>query len=88
MIIKMHGTILCSHCRNILLRNVDRNLLEKLDKAAGDVLCPACTNRARSPWEEDPAYEVSEWRQEVVDDNTRLGYLDWVDHKRESEGNI
>lgn len=30
-----------------------------------------------NPWEDDPEYPSSEWRQDVAEDNTRLGYLEW-----------
>jgi len=36
-----------------------------------------------NPWIDDPEYPSSEWRQEVAEDNTRLGYLEWVGHKRD-----
>lgn len=36
----------------------------------------------RSHWDDYTDFPVSEWRMEVVEDNTRLGYLEWVDHQR------
>jgi hypothetical protein len=36
-----------------------------------------------SVWDVDEAYPVADWQQEVVEDNTRLGYRDWVAHQRE-----
>ncbi len=33
----------------------------------------------RDPWIEEPAHPLSDWRSEVANDDTRLGYLDWVD---------
>jgi hypothetical protein len=33
-------------------------------------------------WEEDPDFPLVDWRHEVADDNTRLGYRDWVHHQR------
>jgi hypothetical protein len=38
-----------------------------------------------SHWESNPAYPVEDWRYEVANDDTRLGYLDWVEAKLESE---
>ncbi|MCV7174820.1 hypothetical protein [Mycolicibacterium sphagni] len=29
-------------------------------------------------WDENPHYPVADWRRDVVNDNTRLGYHDWV----------
>lgn len=40
-------------------------------------------------WDQDPLYKVGDWHNEVVDDNTRLGYWDWVAHQKiaaEEEG--
>ena len=34
------------------------------------------------PWKEDPDYPVSDWQYEVANDDTRAGYLDWVESKR------
>lgn len=31
-----------------------------------------------SHWDEDPQHPVSDWREQVVNDDTRLGYQDWV----------
>ena len=38
----------------------------------------------RSHWDNYEDFPVSEWRLEAMEDNTRLGYLEWVDHQRES----
>lgn len=34
-------------------------------------------------WDEQKDYPVEDWRREVADDNTRLGYMEWVVHQRE-----
>lgn len=39
-----------------------------------------------NPWQENTDYPVRDWQYEVTNDDTRLGYQDWVDHKIESEG--
>jgi len=36
-----------------------------------------------SSWDEDKQFPVEDWRYEVQNDDTRLGYLEWVSHKRE-----
>lgn len=36
----------------------------------------------RDPWGQDNRYQLIEWRAEVENDETRLGYWAWVDHKR------
>jgi hypothetical protein len=36
-----------------------------------------------SHWDEDPEWCVSDWQFEVAEDNTRLGYWQWVERMRE-----
>ena len=40
---------------------------------------------AKDIWEEDPEYLADYWRYEVQNNNTRLGYWDWVDTQKEAE---
>lgn len=35
-------------------------------------------------WEESPEYPRSDWKDEVNNDDTNLGYWDWVEHQIES----
>lgn len=39
----------------------------------------------RDPWGEDPEYPRKDWKHEVANDDTQLGYWDWVKHKKESD---
>ena len=39
--------------------------------------------RLGSYWDEDPDYPSYDWRNEVADESTRLGYWDWVDECKE-----
>jgi hypothetical protein len=43
------------------------------------------TQSAPSHWEDDDRFPVSDWRYEVANDDTRLGYQEWVEHQREAE---
>lgn len=36
------------------------------------------------PWEERPGHPVADWRQEVVNDDTRLGYVEWCLHREDA----
>lgn len=36
-------------------------------------------------WGEDPAYPVRDWRYQAGNNDTRLGYWDWVDGEREAD---
>ena len=40
-------------------------------------------NKLLASWTEDPKYPVRDWVYEVTNDDTRLGYADWVWHRRE-----
>ena len=40
-------------------------------------------DHVKDPWEPDPDYPVEDWQHEVAANDTRLGYLDWVEHQRE-----
>lgn len=35
------------------------------------------------PWKEVDGHPVDDWQQEVVNNNTRLGYAEWVAHRKE-----
>ena len=37
-----------------------------------------------NPWKENKEYPVEDWQHEVSENDTRLGYKDWVNHKKES----
>jgi len=37
-----------------------------------------------NPWAEDPDWPVSDWKYDVQNDDTRLGYWEWVEHNKES----
>jgi hypothetical protein len=39
---------------------------------------------ADSHWDEDPQFSVGDWRYEVANDDTRLGYQEWIEHQREA----
>ena len=39
-----------------------------------------------SHWEEHPEHSSAEWAREVLGCDTRLGYVDWVNHQLEQEG--
>ena len=36
-----------------------------------------------SHWISDPDYPVEDWKYEVSNDDTRLGYAEWVKHQKE-----
>ncbi len=33
-------------------------------------------------WQDDPEFSFSEWQYEVAQNDTRLGYWQWVEHNR------
>lgn len=50
-----------------------RDMATKLDALNG------FKRRGVSHWDEQPGHPVSDWQAECAADETRLGYLDWVD---------
>jgi len=38
---------------------------------------------ADSHWDNDPDFPVEDWQSEVSNDDTRLGYREWVAHQKE-----
>lgn len=36
-----------------------------------------------SHWDNDPDYPPEDWQYEVANGDTRLGYREWVEHKKE-----
>jgi hypothetical protein len=41
-----------------------------------------------NPWRIDKKYPVQDWIYECSSNNTRLGYLDWVAHMKESNEQV
>ncbi|WP_454883019.1 hypothetical protein [Sphingomonas oryzagri] len=37
-------------------------------------------------WKDDPGHPAGDWRNEVANDETRLGYLEWIAARVDSEG--
>jgi hypothetical protein len=63
---------------------------EELKHVAID-LCAAADNVERQDevpadvWSENPKYPRSDWKHEVAEDNTNLGYWEWVLHTEEAD---
>lgn len=36
-------------------------------------------------WDENSEYPLSDWKEEVANNETRLGYWDWIDRKAHVE---
>jgi len=47
---------------------------------------PAAHEPTPDPWrEENPSYPTDEWAAECRDGDTRLGYWEWVEHRKEAD---
>ncbi|MBS7671450.1 hypothetical protein [Croceicoccus gelatinilyticus] len=42
--------------------------------------------KQKSHWDVDPEYPLDDWKAEVANDDTRLGYHAWVENQREVHG--
>ena len=38
-----------------------------------------------SHWEDDPEFPAEDWKYEVANGDTRLGYREWVEHQRDAK---
>jgi hypothetical protein len=45
---------------------------------------PSLADQNGGHWGEHPDYPARDWKHEVVDGNTRLGYWDWVEAQIEN----
>lgn len=43
---------------------------------------------ATSHWDEHPEYPVSDWKSEVINDDTRQGYHEWVVSQLEQAADV
>ena len=61
---------------------------EYMIACAGEIRSAAAAFISRlgnvDPWA-DPTGEIKDWRREVANGDTVLGFQDWKDHKRETE---
>lgn len=47
-----------------------------------DDFIEANRRKPEDPWAAAEDYPVEQWQHEVAEDNTRLGYWEWVQHQR------
>ena len=47
---------------------------------------PTLRERQENMWASDLDYPYTDWKHEVGDSNTTLGYWEWVERQREQEG--
>ena len=76
----LHSTVHCFLEDSGLLPTV---VQEQAEDATTDA--PTDTDAEGDHWSEDPDYPLRDWRHEVADDNTRLGYWQWVRDRREEQ---
>jgi len=54
-------------------------VLGKLDTAIQNMTMPGLRPEEMQHWDEYEEFPVADWREEVVNDNTRMGYHEWAD---------
>ena len=52
-----------------------QNLLNEMDKVDKVLI--------KNTWDEDEEYTRSDWKFAVTNEDTQLGYWDWVEHTKE-----
>jgi len=40
----------------------------------------------RGHWENDPDFPIEDWQYQVANNDTRLGYTEWIASEREAQG--
>lgn len=60
----------------------DRVVLETTRGALSKAIGSANVMTRADPWADDPAHPVEDWKIQVANDDTRSGYLDWVEARR------
>lgn len=78
--------IYCEGCKTVWLdrREVVANDIKNSTVSLDDgTVLPKPTDS--DPWKEHDNYPVKDWQHEVSENNTRLGYQDWVKHQREAK---
>lgn len=68
--------------QQVIAHAIDVGYFDGWDK---DEVLPDAGENSRSHWD-IPEYPVEDWRREVNNDDTRLGYLEWVDHQMKMRG--
>lgn len=63
----------------------DRIEIEMTREALSKALDGRTVTARPDPWAGDPAHPADDWKAEVANDDTRLGYLDWI-KARQSHG--
>lgn len=77
--IDYHAAERASHQRYLFAIREGRDALD------GEGRSMSSGGRGTGIWDVDPEFPVEDWRAEVQNDETRLGYWDWVDAQREAE---
>jgi len=75
------------NCTRVDLLEIEE---EQMSRVAGDRKDLIDTNEQAkvgaakiSHWEDDPEFPSGDWKYEVANGDTRLGYLEWVKQKRD-----
>lgn len=61
-------------------------IIEALNRPLGGVERRYAENKDFDQWGSDEKYPRAEWRSEAFENNTSLGYWDWVDAQYDAEG--
>ena len=88
----------CDNCDEVFdaddLKDIE-NMLQRIEPGgmvpSGECPDPECgalcypDEGPRDPWGDDEKYPRKDWQYEVANGDTALGYLEWLDHKRDAE---
>jgi hypothetical protein len=60
----------------------DRIEIEMTREALSKALANRTLMTRPDPWEDDLVHRADDWKTEVANDDTRLGYLDWIEARQ------
>lgn len=68
-----------------IVKSEKRKRIEEIVASLPKIGEPINTVDGYEYWDSHPDFPVSDWRHEVADNNTRMGYWDWVRSEMESK---
>jgi hypothetical protein len=72
------------NCTRVDLLEIEEEQMGPIAGGQSDLMEQAKAAPAKiSYWEDDPEFPVEDWKFEVANGDTRLGYCEWVGQKRD-----
>jgi len=74
------------NCTRVDLLEIEEKQMSRIAGDREDLMEQAKAVPAKiSYWEDDPGFPSDDWKFEVANGDTRLGYCEWVEHERNAK---